>query len=104
MMLHTVVLVVLSATLSAHPGHGEVELLTGTVTAIEAARIQLEVFDRNAFRTARRWVIVDEKTKVQSGKTRVGLGELRVGQDIDCMAENEEGEDGGEGAGGYQVW
>ena len=95
LIFRTVALVMLSATVSAHPGHGEVKVLSGTVVMIEAERIQIDTFDRASLSRKRIWVIVDEKTKIQSGKTRLALSDLRQAQTVECMAETEEGKDGG---------
>lgn len=67
-------------TLAAHPGHGEV-------------KVMIEFFDRTSFSTKLVWVFVDDKTKVTAGKTRLALTDLKLQQDIDCMAETEIGKD-----------
>lgn len=89
-----VVAALLPLMLAAHPGHGEVSTMSGTVAAVEAKRIQLDVFDRASFSNKRIWVFVDDKTKIQDGKTRLQLADLKRGQPVDCMAETEEGTDG----------
>lgn len=78
---------------SAHPGHGEVKVMSGTVIAIQSERIQIEFFDRTSFSTKLVWVFVDDKTKVTAGKSRLRLSDLKLQQDIDCMAETEIGKD-----------
>lgn len=79
--------------LAAHPGHGEARVMSGKLVAIQAERIQIEFFDRASFSTTFAWVLVDDKTKVTAGKTRVALTDLKLGQEIDCMAETEIGKD-----------
>jgi len=78
----------------AHPGHGEVSLLKGTIVSIEATRVQLEVFDRASASVRRIWVIVDETTGVRSGKARLSLNDLRAGAEVECASETDEGPDG----------
>jgi len=85
---------VLTAAPAAHPGHGEVAMLSGKVTAVETDRIQIDVFDRASFSRKRVWVFVDAKTKIQNGKVRVASTELKRDLEIDCIAETEEGKDG----------
>jgi hypothetical protein len=85
--------VALPATVGDHPGHGEIKVMSGKVIAIQAERIQIEFFDRASFSTKLVWVFVDDKTKVTAGKTRLALTDLKLQQDIDCMAETEIGKD-----------
>ncbi len=77
-----------------HPGHGEIVLYSGRVLTIEAARVELEIFDRAALATRRVWVVVDEKTVVRAGKAKLPVSELRTGQQIDFAGETDEGPDG----------
>ncbi len=76
-----------------HPGHGEIKVMAGKVIVIQADRIQIEFFDRTSFSTKSAWLFVDDKTKVTNGKTRLSLTDLKLGQEIDCMAETEIGKD-----------
>jgi hypothetical protein len=85
--------VALPATVGDHPGHGEIKVLSGTVIAVEPERIRIEFFDRTSFSSKSVWVLVDDKTKIQTGKTRLQLTDLKFGQDVDCMAETEIGKD-----------
>ncbi len=80
--------------LAAHPGHGEVKVMSGKVVAVQATRIQIEFFDRTSFTTKLVWVFVDGKTTITAAKTRLALTDLTPQQEIDCMAETEEGKDG----------
>jgi hypothetical protein len=94
-LLPTVVGVVFTCgLLAAHPGHGEKKMLSGTIVTIEAAKIQLEVFDQASFSTQRVWVVVDDKTTVRAGKSRLKIEDLRTGQQVECAAETDEGPDG----------
>lgn len=79
---------------TAHPGHGEKKMLSGTIVAVEATRIQMEVFDQASFSKRRFWVVVDDKTTVRSGKNRLKVADLRIGQVVECAAETDEGPDG----------
>ena len=80
--------------LAAHPGHGEKKMLSGQIVAIEPAKIEMEVFDRASFSTQRVRVVVDDKTTVRAGKARLKVDDLRVGQQVECAAETDEGPDG----------
>jgi hypothetical protein len=90
----TVALALMCGLLAAHPGHGEKKMLSGKIVAIEAAKVQLEVFDQASFSTQRVWVVVDDKTTVRSGKLRLTVDDLRAGQRVECAAETDEGPDG----------
>jgi hypothetical protein len=79
---------------TAHPGHGEKKMLSGTIVAIQPAKVQLEVFDQASFSRQRVWVVVDDKTAVRSGKNRLTIADLRTGQSVECAAETDEGPDG----------
>ena len=89
-----VALLLFSRSVSAHPGHGDVKVLSGALTAVEAERIQINVFDQASLGHLRVWVIVDNDTKIEAGKTRLAVSDLRRDQEVDCMAETEEGKDG----------
>ncbi len=91
---HLSAVLALSALASPHPGHGEVKVLSGRLLAVEAERIQIDVFDREAFSHKRVWVILDAHTKIEAGKARRAAADLRPDQEVDCMAETEEGKDG----------
>ena len=93
-LLALVVLLGAVAVTSAHPGHGEKKMLSGTIVAIQPAKVQIEVFDQASFSTQRIWVVVDDKTTVRSGKNRLALADLRSGQSVECAAETDEGPDG----------
>ena len=80
--------------LAAHPGHGEKTMLSGKIVAIEPTKLQMEVFDQASFSTQRVWVVVDDKTTVRSGNTRLKVHDLRTGQQVECAAETDEGPDG----------
>jgi hypothetical protein len=84
----------LSALLSAHPGHGEKALLIGTIVSMQPTRIELEIFDRASASIRRVWVVVDEQTGVRAGKARLALTDLRAGMDVECASETDEGPDG----------
>jgi len=84
----------LSALLSAHPGHGEKAMLAGKIVSMEPTKIELEIFDRASFSTRRQWVVVDEQTGVRAGKARLTLADLRVGLEVECASETDEGPDG----------
>ena len=75
----------------SHPGHGEPVLLAGTVTAIEAKRVQIETLDRASASLKKVWVIVDDKTVVRAGKNRLTVAELHVGQKVDFAGETDLG-------------
>ena len=87
-------LVLLPAAAPAHPGHGEVVLHSGEVVAIEAPRVQLEVFDKAAVALRKIWVVVDAQTVVRIGKARLKAADLRVGQKVDFAGETDEDPDG----------
>lgn len=90
----TAIVLMCWASLAAHPGHGEVKVLSGKLIAIQAERIQIDFFDRSSFSTKLVWVLVDDKTKVTAGKTRLTLADLKTHQEVDCMAETDDGKDG----------
>lgn len=85
--------VALPAVVGDHPGHGEIKVMSGKVIAVEAERIRIEFFDRASFSTTSAWVFVGDKTKIQMGKTRLQLTDLKFGLEVDCMAETEIGKD-----------
>jgi methionine-rich copper-binding protein CopC len=61
-----------SATVAlAHDGLGESVLITGTIQAINADRIQIETRDDASLQMKRVWVITTEKTTYKRGKARV---------------------------------
>jgi hypothetical protein len=93
-LLMSAVALMLPVLAVAHPGHGEKRLLSGTVSAIERDRVQLDVFDQASFSRRLVWVVVDEHTVVRVGKARLNATELRVGQRVDCASETDEGPDG----------
>ena len=80
-----------SLPLNAHPGHGDPVMVSGTVTAIEPTRVQIETFDRASARIKRVWVVVEDTTVVRVGKSRLTVAELRVGQKVDCAGETDLG-------------
>ena len=84
-------LVSMSVDVVAHPGHGDPVLITGTITAIEPARIQLEALDRASLSTKRVWVTTDDKTVVRAGKTRLSVTVLRIGQQVEFAGETDLG-------------
>lgn len=90
----TMIVLMCWAGLTAHPGHGEVKVMSGKLVAVQAKNIQIEFFDPTSFTTKLVWVLVDDTTKVTAGKTRLAWTDLRLQQQIDCMAETEEGKDG----------
>ena len=94
LLMATVLVLMCATAIAAHPGHGEVKVLSGRLVAVQVGKIQIEFFDRSSFSTKLSWVLVDDKTKVTAGKTRLTLADLKLHQEIDCMAEIEEGKDG----------
>ena len=84
-------LLICSITAVAHPGHGDPVVFSGTVTAIESNRVQIETMDRASVMMKRVWVIVDEKTVVKVGKERLTAAALRVGQRLDFAGETDLG-------------
>ena len=75
----------------AHPGHGDPVMLSGTVVAVEAKRVQIETLDRASAAIKKVWVVVDDKTVVRAGKERLTAAALRVGQTVDCAGETDLG-------------
>jgi hypothetical protein len=47
---------------------GPITVMTGTVRAGEAGRIQLDTFDAVAMRPKDEWLVLDEKTKFFEGR------------------------------------
>jgi hypothetical protein len=90
----SVLLAALPAAALVHPGHGEVVLYSGQISAIEIQRVELEVFDKAAMATRRLWVVVDAATVVRVGKAKLPVTDLRVGQKVDFAGETDEGPDG----------
>ena len=93
-LLTAVVVALMCGVVAAHPGHGEKKMLSGKIIAIEAAKIQLEVFDQASLSTQRVWLVVNDQTTVRAGKARLKVGDLRNGQQVECAAETDEGPDG----------
>jgi hypothetical protein len=75
----------------AHPGHGDPVLISGTITAIEPSRIQLESLDRASVSLKRVWVITNDKTVVRAGKARLPVSVLKVGQPVEFAGETDLG-------------
>ena len=86
-----IIVVLFAVRASAHPGHGDPVMVSGTVTAIEAKRVQIETLDRASATIKKVWVVIDDKTVVRVGKARLTATELRIGQNVDCAGETDLG-------------
>jgi hypothetical protein len=81
--------------ITAHDGHGETLVLTGTIQAISAERIEIEARDEAAMQLKRVWVITTPKTKYKRGKQFVNAKavELTLGERVTAVVSSEHTDD-----------
>lgn len=78
----------------AHDGHEPV-VLTGSIQAVNASRIQIEIRDDASMQLKRVWVTTDEKTRYKRGKERVDVetAQPTSGERVVAVVSHEHGED-----------
>jgi hypothetical protein len=82
------VLVALPAT--GHPHHErQIIVLRGTLTKVHAVdrAVELDTIDPGTKRPRNLLLVLDKKVKLRRGNTRITLGELKVGQQVDSTVE-----------------
>jgi methionine-rich copper-binding protein CopC len=85
-----------SATVAlAHDGHGERVIITGTIQAINADRIQIETRDDASLQMKRVSVVTTKKTRYKRGKARVeaDAAQLTTGERVVAIATGEHTQD-----------
>ena len=64
-------------------------MLRGTVTKVDSVNraIELDTIDPGTKRPRNLLLLLDKKVKLRHGKTRISLGDLKVGQLVDSTVE-----------------
>ena len=73
-----------------HPHHErQIIVLRGTVTKVDSVNraIELDTIDPGSKRPRNLLLFLDKKVKLRRGKTRMGLSDLKVGQQVDSTVE-----------------